>query len=368
MARSYHIDQRTKDHLLLAYGRTESIALSARAAGVGYNTAKRWLGRIKTKMGLAPRRGGGRPRLLDRAAEDQAKKLLLNHDMDGAAHVAMELHKQGIDTPHVSRQTIMRAARRAAQRQGTPLKVWHGRPLKLLSEATKGKRLRFALAHQHTNWDTTVFTDRKRFSFRYPGSRVKQAWWLLKGQTVEVKKSPHPLSFNVYCGLTKYGTTRVHPVTGTSKQASRYTTKTGKPARNITAAEYKVVMQQTLLPDAHAIFTRHGVTFWVFMQDNDPTHKGASAIIKQWAQGQSSAPELLANWPAHSPDLNPIENVWAWAQAQVDKAACSTFEEFMQEVIDTLKRVPKAMCEKLVSSMSRRLQAVIRAEGGRTKY
>ena len=368
MGRSYHIDRCTKDKLLLAYGKTGSISQSAKDAGVVYNTAKRWLRRIKTKLGLEPRRGGGRPCLLDRGSEDKAKKLLLNHDMDGAAHVAMELHKQDTETPLVSRQTIMRAARRAAERQGRPLRVWHGRPLKLMSAATKAKRLKFALAHQHTNWDNTVFTDRKRFTFRYPGSKVKQAYWLEEGQTVEVKKSSHPLSFNVYCGLTKYGTTRVHPVTGTSKQASKYTTKTGKPARNITAAEYRVLLQQTLLPDAHAVFTRHGVTFWVFMQDNDPTHKGASSIIKQWARGQSSTPELLANWPAHSPDLNPIENVWAWAQAQVDKQGCNSFEEFTQAVIHTLKSVPKAMCERLVSSMPKRLQAVIKAEGGRTKY
>lgn len=160
----------------------------------------------------------------------------------------------------------------------------------------------------------------------------------------------------------------MHPVTGTSKQASKYKTKAGKPARNITAAEYKVVLQQTLLPDAHTVFTRHGVTFWVFMQDNDPTHKGASDIIKQWAQGQSSTPQLLANWPAHSPDLNPIENVWAWAQAQVDRKGCETFEDFMDTVIDTLENVPKAICERLVSSMPRRLQAVIKAQGDRTKY
>lgn len=368
MTRSYHADQRTKDKLLLAFGKTQSISEAAKMAGVVYNTAKRWISRINSPEGLAPRRGGGRPRLLDQGGEDEAKKLLMNHDMDGAAHVALELHKQGSSTPLVSRQTIMRAAHRAAKRQGVILRVWHGRPLKLLAPATKAKRLRFAQAHQDTNWDNTVFTDRKRFTFRYPGTRVKQAYWVEKGQTVEVKKASHPLSFNVYCGLTKYGTTRVHPVTGTSKQKSKYTTKTGKPARNITAAEYRVVLQQTLLPAAQQIFTRHGVTFWVFMQDNDPTHRGAAAIIQQWAQGHASKCVLLGEWPAHSPDLNPIENVWAWAQAEVDKLGCKTFDEFKQAVIDTLQRVPKAMCEKLVASMGKRLQAVIQAEGGRTKY
>jgi hypothetical protein len=298
-----------------------------------------------------------------------ARKLLLNHCMDGAAHVAKELHKQGPSMPQVSRQTIMRAARESAKRAGKPLKVWRGRPLKLLTPAAKANRLRFALAHQNTNWDHTVFTDRKRFTFRYPGTRVKQAWWLEQGQVgVEVKKASHPLSFNIYCGLTIHGTTRAHPVTGTSKQESRYLTKKGKAARNITAAEYRDVLQQTLLPAAQAIFSKHGVTFWVFMQDNDPTHRSAKATIEKWAQGQSSTPERLEKWPAHSPDLNPIENLWAWAQAQVDKLACETFEQFSQGVIATLKGVPKAMCESLVGSMPSRIKAVIKAKGGRTKY
>jgi transposase len=52
----------------------------------------------------------------------------------------------------------------------------------------------------------------------------------------------------------------------------------------------------------------------IFMQDNAPIHKAGS--IKNWLAGNRIP---ILDWPPYSPDLNPIEMVWAWLKEWVSK-------------------------------------------------
>lgn len=78
--------------------------------------------------------------------------------------------------------------------------------------------------------------------------------------------------------------------------------------------------------------------------------------------------KVVPNYPPHSPDLNPIENVWSWVQRKVQQKACATFEEFKHEVIKTFKELPKQMIDNLYGSMVKRMAAVVQNGGGKTKY
>ena len=71
----------------------------------------------------------------------------------------------------------------------------------------------------------------------------------------------------------------------------------------------------------------------------------------------------LPSWPKYSPDLNPQENVWSWAEDEhrEHELRKDTFEVFKQRVLKAVKAYPSG--EKLVASMAERMQEVVDLKG-----
>ena len=216
----------------------------------------------------------------------------------------------------------------------------------------------------NTNWKLVLFTDRKRFSFDHPKTAVHPGQWIHKGQKRESNRVNHAATYNLYCGMTVHGTTTPILVTGTTGHKTTFYTKGGKLAKNITDQEYSQKVLPSLLSDGSRIFCQNKVRRWVFQQDNDGAHSKAHAIIRD-----SKHPALLLpNWPSNSPDLNPIENLWSWANNQVQAQGCKTFQEYKNKVDAALANVPTRILVSLVASMPQRMKEVIRLGGDRTKY
>ena len=108
-----------------------------------------------------------------------------------------------------------------------------------------------------TSWSKVMFTDRKKFVFKYPGAQQRSTYWV-KGQKPRVNNVYNPMVVNVYAGITKFGVSKVYFVAGTSKLKSLHTTLKGQPARNITKSGYKEVLEATLLPEGCRLFRNVG--------------------------------------------------------------------------------------------------------------
>ena len=79
---------------------------------------------------------------------------------------------------------------------------------------------------------------------------------------------------------------------------------------------------------------------------------------------------VLPNWPKYSPDLNPQENVWAWAETAVREIEDQDPKNmssgaFKVHIIKGCKAYPGS--EKLVPSMAKRMRLLIAAKGGMIK-
>ena len=74
------------------------------------------------------------------------------------------------------------------------------------------------------------------------------------------------------------------------------------------------------------------------------------------------------DWPAQSPDLNPIENLWSELKKCVRKTGATNLTDLYEFSQEEWKKIPVEYCERLVDSYPARLAGVIKAEGGATKY
>ena len=74
------------------------------------------------------------------------------------------------------------------------------------------------------------------------------------------------------------------------------------------------------------------------------------------------------DWPAQSPDLNPIEHLWdeleRWLQVRPDRP--TSVPDLTNALVTEWKQGPVAMFQHLVESFPRRVLAVIAAKGGPT--
>ena len=71
------------------------------------------------------------------------------------------------------------------------------------------------------------------------------------------------------------------------------------------------------------------------------------------------------NWPASSPDLSPIERLWAIIQDKVIEEKAYTQEALIEVVEKWWWKIPQTTIMKLYDSMPVRLGKCIGANGGR---
>ncbi|GFX57020.1 transposable element Tc1 transposase [Trichonephila clavipes] len=92
------------------------------------------------------------------------------------------------------------------------------------------------------------------------------------------------------------------------------------------------------------------------MQDNDPKH--TAKIVKLYLLYHCKK-EL--HTPPQSPDLNVIENVWSQLEKSVHEHFITSKEDLKNNLKEEWAKITVETTKKLVESMPKRLQAVIKA-------
>lgn len=137
-----------------------------------------------------------------------------------------------------------------------------------------------------------------------------------------------------------------------------------------TGEKYIDILENVFLPSVRILLFPYPMDFYL-VQDNSPIHN--CKIVKDWF---STHPEIkVLPHPPKSPDLNPIEHLWAAMERSARKRdTCSRYNrasvvEHAFSFWESLRGCHGQFAtQKMVESMPRRLNCVLDAGGSYTKY
>ncbi len=218
----------------------------------------------------------------------------------------------------------------------------------LLNQRQRQKRLTWAVEKKNwtvAQWSKVLFSDESKFciSFGNQGPRV----WRKSGEAHNpccLKSSvKFPQSVMIWAAMSSAG---VGPLCFLKS--------------TVNAAIYQEILEHFMLPSADKLY---GDADFIFQQDLAPAHTAKGT--KSWFNDHGVT---VFDWPANSPDLNPIENLWGIVKRKMRDTRPNNADELKATVKETWASIPPQQCHKLITSMPRRIEAVIKAKGAPTKY
>uniref|UniRef100_W6NN59 Transposase n=1 Tax=Haemonchus contortus TaxID=6289 RepID=W6NN59_HAECO len=120
------------------------------------------------------------------------------------------------------------------------------------------------------------------------------------------------------------------------------------------SVEYQRVLEERLLP----FLRQHCRRSLVFMHDNAAVH-----VIRFTSDWIASRNITVLEWPARSPDLNPMEIV---KKIYDEAKQCNTVEELKLSILDAWTNLDPTLIASLVETIPRRIGEVLANNGGPT--
>ncbi len=196
----------------------------------------------------------------------------------------------------------------------------------LLNNRQRQKRLDWTAAE----WSKVMFSDESKFciSFGNQGPRV----WRKRGEAQNPRclrsSVKFPQSVMVWGAMSSAG---VGPLCFLRSK--------------VNTAVYQEVLEHFMLPAADHLY---GDADFIFQQDLAPAH--SAKATSTWFKDHGIP---VLNWPANSPDLNPIENLWGIVKRKMRYARPNNAEELKATIRATWALITPEQCHRLIDSMPR---------------
>jgi DDE superfamily endonuclease len=222
----------------------------------------------------------------------------------------------------------------------------------LLTARHKARRMDFVnnfSNFSYFDWKTVIWSDECKFALTNTNHR--EFYWKRRSDPLKDSHVKQTLKFGgksimAWACITSKGVGKLVRIDGI-----------------MTAEKYIKILEEGLIGtlEDHEL----SLSSSLFMHDNDPKHTAKST--KEWLRRNKIN---VMDWPAQSPDMNPIENLWNLVDQRLRKREKkpANAEELWQMVQAEWNALDLKVIRSLYISMTSRVDALKKAKGGYTKY
>lgn len=219
-----------------------------------------------------------------------------------------------------------------------------------MTENHKIARENFANRFRNFDWTSTIFTDEKTFQSSEHG---RLHLWRYNSTRYDIdhvipNRQSGRICVNMWGWMSSEGVGELVEL---------------PPRAN--SLNYINILEEVMLPSVRNVYPEHEMPNINFVHDNCSIHR--ARIVTAWLNAHPAI--TVIPWPAKSPDLNPIENLWGLMVQRWDhrnERRKDVLAQHCQDVWESMRGTN--IGARLVASMRTRLQAVSDSHGAYTKY
>lgn len=302
---------------------------------------KRW--RIRGSLENLPRTG--RKKTVTKRAENTLARVVKTSRRSSLKDITSEFNNR-VPIP-VSRRTIQRKLHGFGYtRRSVRKKIG-------IREVNKKKRMAYCRSKLHwtveNNWKKVIFSDEMMILLKPDGCikvwRKSSEIWRSECLGYVAMNPSTTLKMMVWGCLTYYGVGTLATVVG-----------------NMNSEKYISTLDNNLWQIVAKHFSDKP---YFFQDDNAPCHR--SRAVEEWKR-QNDLPQLI--WPAQSPDLSPIENIWLLIKNKIKNRLylIHSKTDLERELMRAWLETPLMYIHRLYESLPRRCRQVLIQKGDITKY
>jgi transposase len=262
---------------------------------------------------------------------------------------------------NVSEQTLRRRLRE------TGIRKWRAVNRALLTKTQAKQRLIWAKAHRHwtmDDWRKVMYSDETAVSKDSDPRKLR----VFRRQNKQEKYAPKNIRGKIRDGGISqmiwgcFVSNKLGPIVFIDGTIDQYV--------------YMNILHEELPPFLDAL-RADGFTNIVFQQDNARPHaaKKTQKLLQQLAEEHGFS---VMNFPPNSPDMNPIEQLWAHLKLELHRRYPDT--ALLRGSPDTIRKnlksrlleiwwsIGEEVLDGLIQSMPDRIKALLRAKGWYTEY